>query len=307
MTKRNLTLGSASGKLGSVVYMRRRGQQIARLLVPAPADPRTIPQCGVRACFANYVNIWRLLSPVVGATWRGVSRYGSRANAFYHHNKGLMPAIPLNWSRAGYSLPPAGLVTYGSLPVYLPYEYRVGNQVQSDDTWPGVYIPISDSVIAPPSVAALYYDLVRWGTGIAIGDVLHVVMYAVYINDGDVNYPYRLPSSPPRVVHDFFSLSPSDTRQLSAVMPNFVVSTGLDDSGMRRQLFKPAAQFPDVNDDGDSLNYAMAIFVERPSAPQYARYSRSTFAVNGLLREYLSTHYKGGIDYNLIAQSYQTI
>ena len=58
MSKGNMLLGHARGKVGSVVFSRLKGQQVTRALNPNPNNPRTAAQMYQRALFADAVKFY---------------------------------------------------------------------------------------------------------------------------------------------------------------------------------------------------------------------------------------------------------
>lgn len=276
MTKRNLTLGTASGKLGSVVYFRRRGQQITRVLVSSVNDRRSLAQCRQRAHFANSVALWRLLRPYVGISWRGVSRYGSPENAFYHHNRGLMPTCSKNMSRAGNAFPCLGIITYGSLPVDVPL-------TTTPATGTGPYKGIfSFSMLVPapnpsPGEAASLFMFIQMASqGIEDGDIIHLVAMAYGTSESSVDMVQASEQHAPRVYHAALSksmvgVSLHDAAPWLRVGPAL---TQLNEVALGFQILP--AWLPDDPDNG-FVDYVMTIFVERPKNPPYARFSRSHF------------------------------
>lgn len=58
MSKGNMLLGHARGKVGSVVFSRLKGQQVTRALNPNPNNPRTAAQMYQRALFADAVKFF---------------------------------------------------------------------------------------------------------------------------------------------------------------------------------------------------------------------------------------------------------
>lgn len=305
MTKRNLTLGSASGKLGSVVYMRRRGQQIARLLVPSPHNPRTIAQCGNRAAFANYVAQWRALKTYVQNTWRGVSRYGSRENAFYRHSRGQMPAITRDASRLGQFLPTRGLVTYGSLPVNLAYDFKYGYSTGSGEELNAVYFLNSLGASAPTTVEGLFSKMKNWGVGVTEGDIFHLLLYTWYIKRESSQPLLEPQSNQPLINHMTCVLSASNNTPILQALPQVGFYQGdLDPTGK----FVCVQPLPSVypTQIGDTyLCYAMSMWIERPSAPLSSRYSRSRFTFNTLLEALMDGAFSGVPVYDQIAATYQ--
>lgn len=306
MTKRNLTLGSASGKLGSVVYMRRRGQQIARLLVSSPHDPRTISQCAQRACFANYVALWRSLSAFVGDTWRGVSRYGSPQNAFYVHNRSLMPPIPRSWSRVGAAVPSSGLVTYGALPVTLPYEWYDGEGISGGEPFQGVYLPTSDGTSTIEDATDLIRLFNQCGAAVREGDIVHIIGMLYYNKLGHDDIADG-PNRQPIILHNSMKLDLSMPTDVSASLPDFVFSTGKYVAGQRKKVIRLAGNYYTSAESREAVWDAIAIYFERPSNPPHSRFSRSRFAIHGAWEDLLKTWSVGGSSYEHVARTYQNI
>lgn len=306
MTKRNLTLGSASGKLGSVVYMRRRGQQIARLLVSSPHDPRTISQCAQRACFANYVALWRSLAASVGDTWRGVSRYGSPQNAFYVHNRSLMPPIPRSWSRVGAAVPSSGLVTYGSLPVILPYEWYDGTGISGGEPFQGVYLPTSTGTGSIEDATDLIRLFNQCGAAVKEGDIVHIVGIIYYDKLGQ-NEIADGPNRQPIILHNSMELTLAYPTSVSTSLSDFTFSTGLYKGNQRKTLIRLASNYYAAQGSSEVMWDAIAIYFERPSNPSHSRFSRSRFAIHAAWAQMIKTWSAGGQYYEQVARTYQNI
>lgn len=279
MTKRNLTLGTASGRLGSVVYFRRRGQQIARVLVSSINDKKSLPQCLQRARFANYVGAWRMLRPYVEQSWRGVSRYGSQENAFYHHNRQLMPTCSKGMSRAGSAFPPLGLVTYGSLNVSTSFAPR-GSQIQSGNKPLAAWSFLLSGAIDDPTTKGELFDAIKSASiGMEDDDVVHLLAVAYGWSDSYFHLVESAEEVTPEVFH--VSLSKADVNvALSSACPWLRVGYALtfDDQ-----------HAIGIDLDGNSLpaepasgvvDYVMTAFVERPRNPQFARFTRSKFSAH---------------------------
>ena len=286
MTKRNLTLGTASGKLGSVVYFRRRGQQIARVLVSQVNDKRTIDQCYVRGRFANYVNLWRLLRPFVEDSWRGVSRYGSPENAFYRHNRGLIPVCSAQMSREGFAFPNFGLVTYGSLPVSLNLEYALYPPAGGGNNQIAAWITNVDVAGNLTTISDLSSALVSANTGIQQGDILHIIAY-MYSFD-PINFaPSAALDTPPDVLPYSVRISDTDSRALTEVMPALDWKVGIDAYGRHLIGAWPIDGFFPPIEEYAQRGCFFTMFVERPSNPRYSRFSRSRFVMQSAERFYL--------------------
>lgn len=276
MTKRNLTLGTASGKLGSVVYFRRRGQQIARVLVSKINDNRSLAQCRQRARFANSVALWRLLRPYVGVSWRGVSRYGSPENAFYHHNRGLLPTCSKNMSRSGYAFPCLGIISYGSLPVDVPFAAR---PVTGSGSYRGTLlfsILTPGAVVKPENAVSLFNLIQAASQGIENSDIIHIIAMAY----GAADLPSQAVSAAeqyaPKVYHVALNNSIPSV-PLNVLAPWLRAEPAVTtDNGTALGIDIEPTWLPSEPNAG-FVDYVFAIFVERPGNPQYARFSRARF------------------------------
>lgn len=276
MTKRNLTLGTASGKLGSVVYFRRRGQQIARVLVSSINDKKTLPQCLQRARFANYVGAWRMLRPYIERSWRGVSRYGSRENAFYHHNRQLMPTCSKGMSRAGYAFPPLGLLTYGSLNVSTTFAAR-GAQLQAGSKPLVSWSFLLPSVIAAPSTKGDLFNAIKsTAIGMEDNDIIHILVVAYGVGAQDLGYVEPAEEVAPQVYHVEISRAEGDV-MLATACPWLRVGYALTFDDRHAIGLDFITDYLPAEPESGFIDKVMAVFVERPRNPQYARYTRSKF------------------------------
>lgn len=279
MTKRNLTLGTASGRLGSVVYFRRRGQQIARVLVSVVNDRRSTAQCRQRARFANSVALWRLLRPYVGLSWRGVSRHGAPENAFYHHNRGFMPTASRNMSRAGYAFPCLGIISYGSLSVNVPITAR---QVIGTGSYKGI-LPFSilTNIVIPESLDVFtLFNIIRSSSqGVEHSDIIHIVAMAYGASDSLIHAVSAAEQYAPKVYHVTLDDSTQNTPLSTAAPWLRCAQAATSDNESALGIGLQPSWFPPEPDDG-FVDYVLALFVERPSNPSHSRFSRSRFMGN---------------------------
>ena len=279
MTKRNLTLGTASGRLGSVVYFRRRGQQIARVLVSSINDKRTLAQCRQRSRFANYVASWRRLRPYVENSWIGVSRYGSRENAFYKHNRGLMPSISKGMSRLGYAYPPLGLVTYGALPV--TYSANSANAVRDGQSRAVYmsYVPYPTDGSAPVTTADFSKCVLAGNFGLLIGDIVHFLFWSSPMGGDESNVVALGEEGPPIVRHSSITLG-ADAIPMTLAVPWWNPRSATLENGERvLELTLRVGYEPPDSVLGYS-GWLFCVWVERPSNPQFSRFSRSRFTAS---------------------------
>jgi len=81
MAKDNLFLGTARGKVGSVVFSRRNGTQITRVKVN-PANPRTTAQTIQRLAFSTAVKTAKALGEIIDHSFEGV-KYGQTSVNYF--------------------------------------------------------------------------------------------------------------------------------------------------------------------------------------------------------------------------------
>lgn len=271
MAKHNIVFGTLSGKIGNIVFFRRRGRQVERALVPSPADPRTDKQCVVRAQFANYKNLWRALLPYVGDAWRGVSRYGGAGNAFAHHNARRIPTASLQMSRGGNFFPNLGVVTYGGLPIDIDV-CKVPGNTQSYNT----NLMVAGTIQL--SVGTLASSLLSLNDALRQGDVLHF-LGVTYSAEGAPLSPSGSNAFVSVISHAAIPLDPSDNRVLSEVAPNFVQVTPSQVVTSTPFVFRFVWPSPAADYDDSVVGSAVAVFVERPTNPLRSRYSRASWSM----------------------------
>ena len=116
MSKRNLLLGTAAGKVGDLVFYRAGGEQRTRAKV-TPNNPKTYAQQAQRSRLANVTLMYRALSALMKDSFTSRPSNQTAFNAF---SADALPIAPfLEKSRADkgqFYLEPA-LVAKGSVPV----------------------------------------------------------------------------------------------------------------------------------------------------------------------------------------------
>lgn len=73
MSKGNMFLGHARGKVGSVVFYRTNGQQVTRALAEVVSNPKSIGQREQRAIFSTVAKLAAVLRPIVDHSWQNIS------------------------------------------------------------------------------------------------------------------------------------------------------------------------------------------------------------------------------------------
>lgn len=279
MARRNLSLGTAAGRIGDHVYFRRRGQQIIRVRVPAPLDPRSVMQGVVRARFANSTNLWRVLRPVVGDSWSAARRYGSQGNAWARHNRGQMPTISAAEAKFGSCYPALGLVTYGSLVTSLTYKFASEGSLEDETYRSGVTLGYRLPSIEGVTVGDFSRSVIAADGFLRDGDELHfcVLTYEMKIpQPSPINSPSLVPSFRENVV----VLDSASTASIASVLPLFSLSLVTGDDGYDTATLLTSVAEIDSDVDSSRVWQAFNVFAARPTNPQYSRYSRSSLVMS---------------------------
>lgn len=109
-------LGYARGKVGSLVFARRMGEQITRPYNGSPKNPQTLAQMRRRIKWPNLVNMWRLLKPFISMGMQGRKTTQSDYNKFVGLNVNQSEAYLLkDEARQGATLLAPYVITSGSL------------------------------------------------------------------------------------------------------------------------------------------------------------------------------------------------
>lgn len=86
MSKDNMLLGYARGKVGSLVFARRLGQQITRAYNANPKDAATRSQVEQRVKMANVVNMYRATRALTNHSFEGATSGQTSYNLFVRYN-----------------------------------------------------------------------------------------------------------------------------------------------------------------------------------------------------------------------------
>lgn len=96
MAKRNILLGTASGKLGDIVFSRRNGEQIISTRV-TPANPKSEAQSRQRMAFATATSAASRLRQIIDHSFEGIKYGQDSVNYFVKLNlKALRAAAAYN-------------------------------------------------------------------------------------------------------------------------------------------------------------------------------------------------------------------
>ena len=126
MSKGNMLLGQARGKVGDLVFARAFGKQIVRSKAQSVANPKTIGQNTQRAILATIAKDAALLTPIVDHSFANVKYGAESVRHFRKINMGILRSMLLSAVGVNYNLsakganavPNALKISEGSLPAF---------------------------------------------------------------------------------------------------------------------------------------------------------------------------------------------
>ena len=114
MSKKNMLLGVASGKVGDLVFYRAGGEQRTRTRV-TPANPRSYNQQVQRSKIAEIVNAYRAMNVLLKETFPNRPTKQSTFNAFSAANMVIAPTLQRSEAKRGIFNPAPFFIAKGSL------------------------------------------------------------------------------------------------------------------------------------------------------------------------------------------------
>lgn len=126
MSKGNMLLGQARGKVGDLVFARAFGKQIVRAKAQSVANPKTIGQNTQRAILATIAKSAAALTPIVDHSFANITYGAESVRHFRKVNMGLLRqqylaqgANPINLTAKGGTFVPNALkISEGNLPQF---------------------------------------------------------------------------------------------------------------------------------------------------------------------------------------------
>lgn len=118
MSKSNMLLGLAKGKVGDLVFYRDGGEQRTRTRV-IPKNPRTPAQMAQRVKMANVSALYRVLAPVLSSSFSNRPTNQSGYNAFASTAIGYAPYQTRAMAAADVVLPQPAFASKGVLPTMI--------------------------------------------------------------------------------------------------------------------------------------------------------------------------------------------
>lgn len=181
MSKDNMLLGYARGKVGSLVFARRLGQQVTRAYNANPKDAATLAQTKQRVRLANVVNMYRATRLLTNHSFEGAVGGQTSYNLFVRYNLGNNSVVLTKEAASfGACVVAPYLVSKGTLPSI---------QVQGLGADAVTNIVVGSLVINEETTIGAFADaVVANNPGINYGDQL-TYLSLVQANDANTGYP----------------------------------------------------------------------------------------------------------------------
>lgn len=172
MSKSNMLLGLAKGKVGDLVFYRDGGEQRTRTRV-IPKNPRTEAQMTQRVKLANVMPIFRAFAPWIRESFSSRRANQSGFNAFSAAAIAISPYLTKEMATAGVGLPMPCMMSKGVLQ-QLPFQEV---QVDGENTYALRY---TAEVTESTTVGQLSAALIQQYPLLANGDKLNF-LYAQFV------------------------------------------------------------------------------------------------------------------------------
>lgn len=155
MSKGNMFLGFARGKVGDIVFSRRMGQQITRAYVSKVNDATTRSQVLQRSLLGNVVSMYRLLRSWLVGAYESAAAGQSDYNVFASQNLASSKVYtPAGFTQAGGCVVAPYLVSRGVLPSIQVTE-SVQGTFMYDIALPADFVLTAATTVAEFSTAVL--------------------------------------------------------------------------------------------------------------------------------------------------------
>lgn len=206
MAKGNLLLGYGRGKVGSLVFSRRKGEQITRARNTAPANPRTNAQLSQRMKMYAPVKLYRQSMERFFKYAFSLKSTETIFNGFMRENISIAPWTSRQLAVEQAPIPFPARMSSGGVGGFrqVPYygnshtslkigEYSVGLGFDStaEESYAGVTLRISDSEESATTIGQLSTILLDGNFGLREGDLITFVCVgtdALSVENGDVLY-----------------------------------------------------------------------------------------------------------------------
>ncbi len=181
MSKNNMLLGYARGKVGDLVFARRLGQQTTRAYNSSPKDAKTRSQVTQRVKMANVIAMYRALKNICNHSFEGLDVGQTSYSAFVKANlTGNKVSLTKEAASFGACVVAPYLISRGSLPSI---------QVEGTGADAVTNIAVGNLTISGTTTIGQFADaLVANNAGIEYGDQLTYVSL-VQQTDANSGYP----------------------------------------------------------------------------------------------------------------------
>ena len=181
MSKNNMLLGYARGKVGDLVFARRLGQQTTRAYNSSPKDAKTRSQVTQRVKMANVIAMYRALKNICNHSFEGLDVGQTSYSAFVKANlTGNKVSLTKEAASFGACVVAPYLISRGSLPSI---------QVEGTGADAVTNISVGGLTISGTTTIGQFADaLVANNAGIEYGDQLTYVSL-VQQTDANSGYP----------------------------------------------------------------------------------------------------------------------
>lgn len=181
MSKNNMLLGYARGKVGDLVFARRLGQQTTRAYNSSPKDAKTRSQVTQRVKIANVIAMYRALKNICNHSFEGLDVGQTSYSAFVKANlTGNKVSLTKEAASFGACVVAPYLISRGSLPSI---------QVEGTGADAVTNIAVGNLAISGTTTIGQFADaLVANNAGIEYGDQLTYISL-VQQTDANSGYP----------------------------------------------------------------------------------------------------------------------
>ena len=257
MSKNNMLLGYARGKVGSLVFNRLKGQQVTKAHNAAPSNPKTYAQMAQRCRYNTAVARYKMAQrKFFKFAYEDKRPHESDFNAFMRHNMMVGRYATKGMADAGLTLPVPLKCSSGSL-VAPPTNFYKLDYVDFDDIdgghFEGVGLLLSDlgfgwaeSFEFDYSVADVSLRLISYFPFLQHGDLLTFVVYDATFDD------------PAEYVEDLFVFSDFEFRQFKLNV--FDNTTRIQDLGVSSPVFFDTSEYPFITFSLPSLDFDSEIY-----------------------------------------------
>ena len=209
MGRKNLILGSASGKLGDVVFYRDGGEQRFRTRV-TPANPQSMAQQSQRSRLGGVTNTFRAAKGILADSFESKAVNQSGFNAFAASALPTAPYLSKTAVAVGGALPMPMVISKGSLPA-LDYDFSEttseGQKIANGDLFVTGVTSTATTTIGKLSEALIAMKPCVFHEGVQ----LHILSIWYHSTEVDGETVYK-----PTLDDVFFKIDSSSTELLSA-------------------------------------------------------------------------------------------